>query len=35
MFMDKHFIQNKFIDNMHGQRFSYSDKIIMNIFNLS
>lgn len=33
MFMGKDFIQNKFIDGKQGQRFSYNDKIIMNIFN--
>ena len=35
MFMNKDFIQNKFIDGMHGQRFSFDNKIIMNIFNMS
>lgn len=35
MFLEKDFIQNKFIEGMQGQRFFYSDKIILNVFNLT
>jgi len=35
LFLDESFIQNKFIDGMQGQRFSFQDTLIMNMFNLT
>ena len=35
MFLQHNFIQRKFIDGMQGQRFSFNDKIILNVFSLN
>lgn len=35
MYVDKDFFQNRFIEGKGGRRFTMSDKVIMNVFNLT
>ena len=35
MYMERNYIQHKFVDGMQGQRFIFEDRIILNAFNLS
>jgi len=35
MYLEKDFLQNKFVEGMRGQKFTFSDTLVLNILNQS
>jgi hypothetical protein len=33
MYLEKDFLQNKFVEGMRGQKFTFSDTLVLNILN--